>query len=184
MANVVASSPQPDFNLVSQGLQLASSELAKCPNIPALQQGQSILDAIQRLSDTLNQARRETRESFREVGERLGRIDSRLDALETRVSTLDSRVSTLTSRVVAAERNAVARLHNRMLHSVDEELRPLYDTQNRPINQFPRTPRLLEAMRGAILNTVLEALGESTDGSIDQRRLTVRLLIGLRTDVP
>ena len=49
-ANAPLPGPQPDFNLLEQGAR----ELGKLRNLPAVAQGQAILDAIAQLSVDFN----------------------------------------------------------------------------------------------------------------------------------
>ncbi len=103
---------------------------------------------------------------------------------------------------MSSERNGIARLQNRMLHSAEEVLAPLYNAENNTIDQFPPNPRAIQNMGGMCnpsknnlrfslmrcvgrsLDTVLRALGSETDGNVDKKRLKLRLLVGLRTDIP
>lgn len=87
-----------------------------------------------------------------------------------------------------------------MLHSPDEPLMPLHDTNNNPIANFPSTPREIQGLQGThytrsnverslirllarTLGQLLQALGTRDNGSKDEKVARFRLLVGLRTDV-
>jgi hypothetical protein len=45
---------QPDFGRAARALRVAGKELAKCPNLPAIQQGDAIIDLIQGMERRLS----------------------------------------------------------------------------------------------------------------------------------
>ena len=63
---------QPNFIHVSQAFQTASEEFAKCPNVPALQQGANILQALNELTQNMNKR-------FTDMDGRLDSVDGRLN---------------------------------------------------------------------------------------------------------
>lgn len=81
------------------------------------------------------------------------------------------------------EVNNVARLINSTLMDADLQLSPLRNVAtNELIDQFPATPRAIRGMPSAALDTVLRALGMEIDGRIEQKRLRLRVQIGLKAD--
>ena len=87
-----------------------------------------------------------------------------------------------------------------MLHSPNDALLPLRDKRNNVISPFPGTPRAIEGLRGLSnadiydanlrltvlivrdVDTILEGLGSERDGSLNDKKTKLRLLVGLRTD--
>ena len=68
---------------------MASTELQKCPKLPALQQGNEILQAIQTLTDSFERSQQETR--FDQIDQRFTQIETRLDRIEARFDTMEAR---------------------------------------------------------------------------------------------
>jgi hypothetical protein len=52
------------------------------------------------------------------------------------------------------ENNNVSRLQNRMLHSLNEPLAPLYDMQNVIVNGFPQTSGEIDQLGGAYISDI------------------------------
>lgn len=69
----MAQNEQPNFDLISTLFSNAARELAKFSNIPAVQEGNAILEALQ------------------QINRRLDRIDGRLDGIDGRLGILELR---------------------------------------------------------------------------------------------
>jgi hypothetical protein len=52
------------------------------------------------------------------------------------------------------ENNSVSRLQNRMLHSPNEPLAPLYNMQNVIADEFPQTSGEIDRLRGAYISDI------------------------------
>ncbi len=97
MPALPANLPQPDFDVVSRCFQTASTELAKCPNLPSLQQGDAILHTLQNIQGQLNTMN--TR--LNGIDRRLDGIDRRLDGMDRRFDGIDERFNHLEARIQA-----------------------------------------------------------------------------------
>jgi hypothetical protein len=73
MALNLPNQPQPDFALMANEVALVAGELRKCANIPAVQQGDAILQAL------------------RGLDARFDRIDTRLDQMDARFDQMEAR---------------------------------------------------------------------------------------------
>jgi len=162
-------------------------ELKKCSNIPALQQGDAIPQALQGITrrlDAIDKRLDGLDKRFDAMDKRFDAVDKRFDAMDKRFDAVDRRFDVMDARIQSNEHNSIARLQNRMLHYPDDVLAPLHDSKNDIIDQFPQTPRAIQNMRGSSLDTVLRVLGSEAGGSVDKKRSTIRLLVGLPTDIP
>jgi len=82
--------PQPDFNLISHHFSAAAAELQKCPNIPALQQGDAILQALQRITGRLDT-----------IDGHLRTIDGRLDSIDVKLIAMEIGFDRMEARIQA-----------------------------------------------------------------------------------
>lgn len=81
--SVIMPLEQPNFQQIAERLVAVGKELSLCANMPAMQQGQAIIDAINALDRDLRQEMQELRQEIRELrqemGEHIGGIHKRLD---------------------------------------------------------------------------------------------------------
>lgn len=123
----------PDFNLNAQSHRDLSTELAKCQNIPTMENGAAILRAIE------------------DLGQRFDRMESRLKAVCVPASLFLLMRASQADLFVPRRRdsNNIARLSNSMLVEADAELSSLRNVEtNQPIDGFPGTPRGYAGLTG------------------------------------
>ena len=85
---------QPDVAVIHQGFRAIAAEFEKFPNVPALSNGNAILQSIAELSTKVDQ-------NNRALNQRLDGIDRRLDGIDQRFDGIDQRLDTLTTRITA-----------------------------------------------------------------------------------
>ena len=83
---------QPNFIHISQALHTAAEEFIKCPNIPALQQGAEILQALNGLTRRLETMEQNMNRRFNNIERRLDNMDKRLDNMDKRLDNMDKRL--------------------------------------------------------------------------------------------
>jgi len=98
---------QPDFNVAATALHTAGTELAKCANLPAIQQGEALMIMIQQSEDRImaqlqtmsdqQSARFQTLEDRIET--RFQTIENQLQAFGAQLHTLENRFQTLEDRI-------------------------------------------------------------------------------------
>lgn len=76
--------------------------------------------------------------------------------------------------------NAIARLQNAKKSHFSDILIPLHDHLNQPINGFPQTIASIERLRGGDIDAILTALGMSTDGTVSEKKTSLRMALGLQ----
>ena len=79
---------QPNFIHISQALHTAADEFVNCPNIPALQQGAEILQALNGLTRRLETMEQNMNQRFNNIERRLDNMDKRLDNMDKRLDEL------------------------------------------------------------------------------------------------
>jgi hypothetical protein len=63
----------------------------------------------------------------------------------------------------------------------DQELYPLVNSSTaNPIPSFPRTPAILNHTTNAVIDQILVALALSIDGTLEEKRVRLRIAIGLK----
>jgi len=77
---------QPDFNLIQHGFDVASTEIQKCSNIPAVQQGDAILQALRGITTRLDGIDA----TLTAINARLDRMDARFDRMDARFDRMDT----------------------------------------------------------------------------------------------
>jgi hypothetical protein len=131
---------------------------------------------------------------------RVERMERRMEGMERRFDNLNSTilaiyvVSLLSSKprfwytygvliilFLSRNQNSIARTQNFMKGYSDQELSALVNTTTGGnIPEFPSTPAILDCMQNATLNPVLAALGLSIDGEVEEKRMSLRIAIGLK----
>ncbi|KAF2802981.1 uncharacterized protein BDZ99DRAFT_548313 [Mytilinidion resinicola] len=150
--------PQPDFGSLSQGLQEAATELANSANLPALSQGNAIMQQMQKMNDQMQQNHQQTQRQMQQQ-------------LRTDITTLRQ----------ASVYNSAARLENSNIRKTDTAIIALHGpTINANIAGFPATPAHLANMTGPALDRVLAALGQPTNGKTAAKKQRLRFYTGLR----
>ncbi|KAL8861715.1 MAG: hypothetical protein Q9178_001916 [Gyalolechia marmorata] len=155
----------PDFEVISRShTDLSRShadlsrELRRCENLPALQEGSQILQAIQEFRDEM----RAMREEIREI---------RVEIRETRVETQGLRVETREMReeiretknsVTISNENSIARLHNSQIISPEQPLMALRSVlSDEPIPHFPTSTNDLQHLTSQSTSDIKQNLNPS-----------------------
>ncbi|KAL9026795.1 MAG: hypothetical protein Q9196_004595 [Gyalolechia fulgens] len=143
----------PDFEVIATSHADLSRELGRCVNLPTLQEGNLILQAIREVQEGMRAMREEMR-AMREETKNLFAISNE---------------------------NSIARLHNSQIISPDQPLMPLRSVHSdEPIPLFPNTINDLQQLPNATMVDILRALDCSTHGNAAMRKLRLRLQCGLR----
>lgn len=126
---------QPDMEVLNGSALSFTNELAKFSNIPAIVQGNAILNAIADLGDRLD-----------------GRLDNCFEQLTTRIRAAYVATELLFIAIqliviMCSDRNQIARLVNSACTQPTSPLTPLINSVNgNPIHQFPATVAVIDAM--------------------------------------
>jgi len=149
-ANPLPANAQPNFPNMANAFTAIAHEMAAMPNLPVINQGQVLRDiqrslrrGFRRVRRELRQVRQEVRQEFRQEVRRLY-VDAPCIQLFK-----DEVANTGGSR----EHNNFARLMNSSITRPDALLEPLYDVNNQPIANFPRTSGHLWRLRGMYPNS-------------------------------
>jgi len=120
---------QPDFNVAATALHTAGTELAKCANLPAIQQGEALMIMIQQSEDRImaqlqtmsdqQSARFQTLEDRIET--RFQTIENQLQAFGAQLHTLENRFQTLEDRIENRFQTLEDRIENRF-QTLEEQL--------------------------------------------------------------
>lgn len=70
---------RPDFRLLADNLRTMSDHVERCENLPAVDGGVHVLEAVQALTALVQDLRRETRRDF-------DRLHERVDGMQRRVT--------------------------------------------------------------------------------------------------
>ena len=97
MALNLPNQPQPDFALIA-------SEFGKCANIPAVQQGDAILQALRGLEGRFDRMN----ERLDRIDARLGQMDARFDRMDARFDRVDARFDRMDARFDQMEARALS----------------------------------------------------------------------------
>jgi hypothetical protein len=139
---------QPDFTAAAQSMRDAADEIEKCSNLPAINEGAVITNAIQALETRLSTS----------ISDQILASEARLSA---QIQTLSARVlatyviyllhifnTKMSTYNIYSEHNNKARLQNGLLRLSSAPLTVLHDIENNPIEPFPRTPAAMQRLRG------------------------------------
>ncbi|KAI0903327.1 hypothetical protein F4823DRAFT_568805 [Ustulina deusta] len=104
-----------------------------------------------------------------------------ISSTNDRVDDLEMRMAKFEARQLASEANALARLLNNRCLRLDSELKPLVSIANEPMYDFPLSYGALDLLPAEKVNTLLERLGQPTEGNLAKARLRLALLAGCIT---
>lgn len=139
MAAPLNQQPQPDFQRISDIFLSIGEQMRLCSNIPAIQEGATLIQSLQDVQRTIN------------------RIESRMDRMESQLDGIREDVTQLTLRVTAkyvitcwfiyrrmltadsSEANAMVAKLNSSATRDEDSLQPLVDARNQVISPFPGT---------------------------------------------
>ncbi|KAL6241686.1 hypothetical protein RBB50_011468 [Rhinocladiella similis] len=192
MADGNALGPQPDFNLVA-------GEFLKIPNIPAVANGQLILDELRAIRDQVTrfetavlqdftQLRQEVRQDVAQLRQDFEQLrqEVRQDVAnlrqEVRQDVANLRQD-LVTMITASNQNNAARVQNTYLENRASDLSPFVNSiSGAAIPDFPTTSTELEQMTRRRLERILEQLGLqiTAGGNVADMKRKLRAHIGLR----
>jgi hypothetical protein len=144
--------PQPDFDRVRTSLNDFVDEMQSVVNLPAIQNANHILDALNAINGRLGgmEVRLGAIETRLDgMDARLGGMDARLDGMDTRLDGIETRLDRLDLRTAAANHNHSATIQNSRLFSGTQPLTALHhSTTNALIPGFPATGDELRGLSG------------------------------------
>ena len=143
---------QPDVNRVaeafttsSRALATVSQEITHLVNVPAFNNGQRILEAIERLTTSVNTLTTDINTLRTDMNLRFGSLELRLRAESAYFFSENFIMITFYS-----SQNHTARVYNSHISSRDTPLHKLYDQHNRVVEGFPRDSASLMRLSGQI----------------------------------
>ena len=134
----------PNIGRLSDAFTTASRELALVANLPALDDGQRLLQAIERLTRTVENLGTDMNAMRDEMNNKFDNLELRLSA-ELASFIFSSSLIIIT---IFSSRNHSARLYNSHITSRETPLQKLYDQRNLVIDGFPRDPATLMRLTG------------------------------------
>jgi hypothetical protein len=187
MADNTLLGPQPDFVQIGHAIQSIQSmgpaiqsvgtEIMKFQNIPAISQGNEILQAINQVANEVAGLRNDVAGLRNEVAG----LRNEVAGLRNSLTAMYAAYFNFTHPLIScSEHNSLARLNNTAIRAADTALYPLRSTMaNSEVPGFPATVGHLAAMTIAEIDPVLAAFGLSTAGGIGAKRLRLKFYIGL-----
>jgi len=184
------------FTTSSKALAVVSQEIAHVANLPAFNNGQHLLEAIERLTTSINK-----------LGTDLNTLrtdmNSKFDSLNLRLGAESAYFSPFSNFIIIifySSLNHTARVYNSRISSRDTPLRALHDQYNRAVAEFPRDSASLMRLPGQIksqveklshqtnimtgntLTTLLDAFQLPADGTVEVKQRRFREFVGLVVD--
>ncbi|MCJ1304829.1 hypothetical protein MMC08_007642 [Hypocenomyce scalaris] len=150
--------PQPNFPAMTQHLAAFIDEFQHCMNIPAVEGGVAIAEALGSINRAMVELRQEVRNGFQ-------RIETRFTRLE--------------AMIAAEQSNSVARVINSTATCGNGELQPLVGSNNVAIDGFPGTPDAIRNLPTAEARRILTLLGVNAQGTVAQIRRRLLLHAGV-----
>ncbi|KAI9804793.1 MAG: hypothetical protein M1825_001161 [Sarcosagium campestre] len=171
--------PQPDFEVIGRSYTDLSREMGRCANLPALQEGNLILQELR----GLREEQRAQGQELRAQGEELRGLREEQRAQGEELRGLREEQRALKALVTTNNDNSLSRLANSQVTRPESNLLPLRSViNNEPIPQFPETSIELQRLRDTAVTNILRALGASTMGNAATRKQRLRLQCGLKED--
>ncbi|PHH92514.1 hypothetical protein CDD83_7011 [Cordyceps sp. RAO-2017] len=113
---------QPDFPLAVRSLETLTEQVARCQNLPAIDGGLRLTQALEEMRNDM----RDMRNEMRDMRNEMRTVNRRLDDLDRKVDGLDRKVDGLDRRMMVAGWNGVARIENSSAIRPDAGLAPLF----------------------------------------------------------
>jgi len=150
------------FDNIDHAFDNIKAEVKKVSNLPAWNEGATITAKMDQLISQNIQ------------------IFQHLTTMNANITELKADVTAVTTRLDAVQYNTDARFSN---SAADESNSPLVPLQhyrtNEEIPGFPTTPGEVARLNRQEADAILQALGGSTEGTIEKKRLRLRRLLGL-----
>ncbi|KAF9641732.1 hypothetical protein BFW01_g1715 [Lasiodiplodia theobromae] len=162
---------QPNWDKMVSHMDGIRTELSSLPNMPAINEGAMILQAIADMRNDMNHRLTDMRNEI--VDMRNGIADIRND-MNRRFDRLEQKQATL-------EKNNQARLANAATpKKQDEDLAPLYSVHTHALIQnFPRNLTAIDRLNAQQVNALLLDLDVTPAGTLAQKRLLFKRAIGV-----
>ncbi|MCJ1336183.1 hypothetical protein MMC09_001459 [Bachmanniomyces sp. S44760] len=157
------------MSVSSRGLADASQEVRLLRNLPAYDNSQGVLNAIDRLTIVVESLRTDVHTLRTEVTTLRTDFNHRFDNFELRLQ--------------ANSYNQVAQIYNSHISNSNIPLRGLHDHRNMAVNGFPIDSATLKRLQAPALTALLEAFQLPSDGSLGVKRQRFREFVGLVVDV-
>ena len=175
--------------------------------MPTFNQAQSILDAIGRLTTSIDNLRTDVTTLTTNVTAlttNVNTLDTRFDSLELRMRAESAYFSPFSNFIIMtfySSFNHTARVYNSHISSQDTPLRILHDRRNAVVAGFPRDSASLmrlpgqtksyieelfhqtNIMTGNTLTTLLNAFELPINGTVEAKKIRFREFVGVVVDV-
>jgi hypothetical protein len=83
---------QPNYQRLADAFTTASEECSRLPNIPAINNSQTLVDLIGQLRDEMGQLRDELRQSATRTTERFDSLQANITIIQTDISAIHTRL--------------------------------------------------------------------------------------------
>jgi chaperonin cofactor prefoldin len=108
------------------------------------------------------------------------RMDQRFQQVFHHLTVIDASIQTITARLDATQHNTNAQFANYIANSDTSPLVPLHHSvTNEDIPGFPATTGDIGLLNRQMIDTIIEALGGSADGTLEKKKFRLRRLVGL-----
>ncbi|RMI98409.1 hypothetical protein BHE90_016878 [Fusarium euwallaceae] len=158
--------PTPNFDVMIQHLQGFTDEFGHCRNLPSVDTGAAVLDAINGINaqlEQLNQNQRQLSAQVDDVSRDLG-----------------NKIERLGQRLGYSDLNSMIRLENSSATRSNAEITPLVNVETgEDITPFPATVGDVDAASAADINRILSELGLPTNGTARAKKRRLNRAIGL-----
>jgi len=142
--------PQPDFTSIAENFGALAEQFARCRNLPAVDQGQNLLQAMAALNNNVMEALNNFNEAIRaDLRTEIRAINVRLETKLVALSFLSLPLLHANSAFSSSEANSAARVMNASVTEPDFPLEPLRAVATgEEIPNFPGTVSDITAMPG------------------------------------
>jgi len=178
----------PNFPLIGQALDTFKAEVVKVANLPTWDEGATIIMRLDQLITRMDQRFEQMDQRFEQMETRMDqrfeqmetRMDQRFEQVHQHFTAMDASIQTITARLNATQHNTNAQFANYTAHNDTSSLVPLHNyITNEDIAGFPATTGDIGLLNRQMLDTIIEALGGSTEGTLEKKRLRLRRLVGV-----
>ncbi|KAF2844797.1 hypothetical protein T440DRAFT_473120 [Plenodomus tracheiphilus IPT5] len=155
--------PQPDFVTAAQHLTNHATEIGRVANVPAFQQGNQILDALNNLTDRITAMSTQVADMKPRLTDHLNGMDNRLGGLQQRVTAgfvrLEGRINEVSPRLDASNHSVLAIMNNTSIIDGSAALHPFHNANtNQPIPSFPANADAFQNLTVPDLDIIFWAL--------------------------
>ncbi|KPM43719.1 hypothetical protein AK830_g2826 [Neonectria ditissima] len=180
-----AQRPQPSFPIMADHLQGLSLQMGLCANLPAVDGGSAILQAVNTLTANLNTLTANVNTLAGKVDNLVAKVDAKIDNLEAKVDNLETKVDNLGKQLGYYDTNQQARIQNSGLTRPSTELDALVNVETGDeIDGFPKNVQEALNANGALVNQILMELNLSTAGRPSAKKGRMMVAIGIQSVRP